>query len=215
MNHRLSQIQNPNESILNLIQLDQYGKPSNTKVKDMYQELEKKNNSFTNNSLICTMKRQRVQHRRMIHSISQTAPKSLKSINRSDGASRWVVDEGWNCVLGQNPMKDSAVAGRKKVKCRSLSKVLFLGCLLMKWKSCTAVKLCERFYIAVTINKIIQEWRMALVEVWIFLLWTFSVCCWKNILAHIFCFFFSVTAATRNTSIPSLINIHVGSHERQ
>ena len=65
--------------------------------------------SFTNNSLICTMKRQRVQHRRMIHSISQTAPKSLKSINRSDGASRW-VDEGWNCVLGQNPMKDSAVA---------------------------------------------------------------------------------------------------------
>ena len=46
------------------------------------------------------------------------------------------------------------------------------------------MKLCEWFYIAVTINKIIQEWRMALVELWI-LLWTFSVCCWKNILAHI------------------------------
>jgi len=83
--------------------------------------------------------------------------------------------------------------------------------LVKKEEFAAAVKLCEWFYIAVvTINKIIQEWRMAA-------LWLRCQSCCQHLQSaqkhSLICFF--PPTATKNTSIPSLINIHVGSHERQ
>ena len=119
-------------SIPNQVQMDKCNKPTNNKFKarlrSTYQKKrQEEKNSFTNNSLICTMKRQRVQHRRMIHSISQTAPKSLKSINWSQLWRRW-VDKGWNCVFGRNPKKRPGFSWRKKWNAGPCQRFFWAAC---------------------------------------------------------------------------------------
>lgn len=95
-----------------------------------------------------------------------------------------MVDEGWNCVLRRNPIKETASA-EKRWNAGPFVKGSFE---LLGWKgrSRTAVKLCEWFYIAVAHNK--QDYsRMknggAVLEVWI-LLGTSSVWRWKHSRSH-------------------------------
>ena len=93
-----------------------------------------------------------------------------------------MVDEGWNCVLRRNPIKETASA-EKRWNAGPCQRFFWAAWLK---RSCTAVKLCECFYIAVAHNK--QDYsRMknggAVLEVWI-LLGTSSVWRWKHSRSH-------------------------------